>query len=82
MEFLTTGVMNLSHKVENIELQVEIAIVGVLKEVFDFNDGSAPPKQGFFGAAIHSLDPGVGRNEELGMPPKEALGEFNPESCR
>lgn len=43
MELLTTSIMNLSHKMENIEVQVETTTVGVLKEVSSFGDGFTPP---------------------------------------
>lgn len=81
MEFLTASVMNISHKVENIELQVETATMGVLKEFFGFGDGSASPVEGLVSAAIHRLDPGAGENEEPGMPLEEALGEVDHGSC-
>lgn len=80
MELLNTNIVNLSHNEENIEVKVETATVGVLKEVSGFGDGSALQVDGVVGTANRGLDPGAGANQEAVMPPDEALGDVNPRS--
>lgn len=80
MEILSTDVLSLDNKMENIEAKAKTATVGVLKEVFGFGDVFVPHVEGVTGVAIQDLELGAGSVEEMVMPSDEALGEIKPSS--
>lgn len=66
MELLTTYVMNLIHKVENIEVNVETTTMGVLKEAFGFGDESSLQVDGVVGDEIHGWTLGQAETKNQG----------------
>lgn len=75
MESMCTDMMSLQQKVENIEIKVETASVGVLKELFGFGEGMVPNAVSVANAAIDGdPEPRADGVEELVTTGNEASG--------